>query len=109
MSKIYYSNGNDELCHDIDYWYQDLEDRGINSMELTEMKFDKKNCTKFCTLHQELLDGGECGAQECEEYAPANGSRGRCTFKSHTLEETKKKITITTYPAGKILNISGFV
>ena len=98
MAKIifYSRDANDEVCYDIDYWYQYLEDAEINSLELIEMEFDKKNSTRWCTFHQEFLDGGECGKLECGEYSPQNGNRGKCVFKKYTLKETEKRITITT-------------
>jgi glutaredoxin-related protein len=61
---IFYSNGSDELCYDLEYWENELdeflseEENTIDFIELEEMKYDKhKYATKWCTLHQEFLDG----------------------------------------------------
>ncbi len=93
---IYYSDGSDEFCHEIDHWEQHLEDAELNSIKLIEMKQDKKEPTRFCTLYREFLHGGECGVNECGDYSPQNGLRGKCTFKTFCLTETENKIIITT-------------
>lgn len=95
MKIIYYSDGNNEICYDIDYWHQHLEDEEINSMELIEMKEDKKNHMRFCSYYSEFLDGDECG-KHCAAYEPQNGVKGKCRYKAYTLTETENKITITT-------------
>ena len=99
MSKItYYSKSDDdELCYDIDHWYQYLEDEEINSIELIEMEDDKDSGMRFCTLEQEPIDGGVCGKANCgEDYIPQNGARGKCVYQSFTLKATEKRKTITT-------------
>ena len=98
MAKIiYYSDENDELCYDIDHWYQHLEDEHISSIKLIEMEFDKDSDVRFCTLEDEFIDDGVCGKENCgKDYIPRNGVSGICVYKSYILKETKKKLTITT-------------
>jgi len=98
MAKItYYSDGDDEICYDMDHWYQKLEDDEVNSMEIIEMKEDKSIGERWCTLHLSPIDNGECSKAMCGvDYVSQNGVRGKCIYKTFCLAETENKITITT-------------
>lgn len=101
--QILYSNGSDEICYDLDYWEQYIEDEEIDSLELEEMKQDKqKYATRWCTYYGNFLDGDECGKAECKVYEPLNGSRGKCKFKTYSLVGTSKKFTLTKDGLNKV-------
>lgn len=96
MSKpLYYSDGSDEICQELDYWQDYINNEEIDSLELIEMEEDKDNQVRWCSFYADFLENGdECG-KHCPSYIPQNGVNGKCKYKHYTLKETKNKIIIT--------------
>jgi hypothetical protein len=98
----YYSNGSDEIVHELDHYEDELyelmseEENVIDFIELEEMELMKgKFDQRWCTYYVCPISNGDCGKSQCGEYEPSNGRRGKCRYKTFAYECTGKKFVLS--------------
>ena len=93
--KYYFENKDSELCYMIDYFKEELKERGLTEISVYPAKIMIGSDFYYC---QELGVSGEKGDSECgkwcEYYEPRNKKSGRCRHSAHPYEASNESIII---------------
>ena len=94
MAKYYFSEtAQTDECYEIDYFYDYMEDEGLDSLVITEAVKDKNSEYFYCKSFHEVSTKGECG-KICSKYDPRNKVRGMCKHYAPVYDNSGKDITI---------------
>jgi hypothetical protein len=78
--KYYFGATDSEMCHTIDYFYEQMEELKIPQLQIYPAIQLKGKPFFWCSILCECGERGEniCGKLNCTHYKPRNGKNGRC-------------------------------
>jgi hypothetical protein len=88
MSKLYFSEYDDEHCCDLAYHREYMEENEIKEMKLFEAKRDTGNDYFYCKKFQDIGEVSKSCGKYCDAYKPNNGKSGRCKHYGYCYEQT---------------------
>jgi len=91
--KRYFASPESELCYPLNNHIQDAQEAGLTEIELYEAEKTTMSGIFFCREYSAVTEVGECGKQ-CKHYAPRNGIKGMCKYRSNTLYLLGEKVKI---------------
>jgi hypothetical protein len=92
---LYFRSADSELCHSIDYFYDEMIENGITELEVYEAIPETVKDIFWCKAQCFCGDSGndECG-KDCRDYSPRNGKSGCCKHLTHKLYIHGDKVII---------------
>jgi hypothetical protein len=88
MSKLYFSELDDERCYTISAIKEQMAENGINELKVYEAKRVIGEDYFYCTEFQDIGEVGQDCGRFCSKYSPRNGKSGRCKYSGHCYEAT---------------------
>ncbi len=89
----YYFREDQEHCHSLDFLIDNMKDKGLDTMELTEGQRDYRSDYFYCRHYSLVGEKGDCG-KDCKIYKPRNGRNGICMEHRPTYTSDGKKFTL---------------
>lgn len=93
--KIYFSEHNDSVGYNLNYWKEHMQENQLDNMVLVEGKRMLGSDYFYCTEYFEVGEVGHSCGKQCDGYKPNNGKNGRCKHYGYCYEETDIKITLS--------------
>jgi len=93
MSKLYFSNDDDQICYPVAYYRQLMIDNNLPQITLYQATRLLRSDYFFCSLFEVVGEVGDC-SKFCEGYKPCNGISGRCVHYRWCYEKSNTKLIL---------------